>query len=262
MWPTLQLGSWQVGTYLVFAALGLIVAAQYALGRALSLGYSLEVVALGVLLTVGGAFIGVFVLQALITGLRIAWVSPLAPPEGLSIIGGLLGGAIVLAPYARHHRASLAQVADVALLPAPLGLAIGRLGCLAAGCCYGKPTDSWLGMYLPDDYGFWAVRYPTQLLSGVANLLIFLVLLAVERYGLRRADETHGGRIWPFDGFLALLFMSLYALKRFVIGFLRESAVPEIGPLSLMHFQAAVALAAALALLAWNMRRMRKEKSA
>ncbi len=112
MWPVLQLGPWQVNTYLVFAAVGLVVAAQYALSRALTLGYSLEIVALGVMLTVAGAFSGVIVLQALVNAARLALIGPLAPVEGLSIIGGLLGGAVALIPYARHHRASLAQVAD------------------------------------------------------------------------------------------------------------------------------------------------------
>ena len=43
-------------------------------------------------------------------------------------------------------------------------------------------------MYMPNEYGVWAVRYPTQLMSAAANLLIFFTLLAVERYGQKRLD--------------------------------------------------------------------------
>jgi len=60
--------------------------------------------------------------------------------------------------------------------------------------------------------------------------------------------------LWPFDGFLSLLYVVLFSLKRFWMGFLRESAVPVLGPLSEMHLQALIALTAATALILWNLR--------
>jgi phosphatidylglycerol:prolipoprotein diacylglycerol transferase len=148
----------------------------------------------------------------------------------------------------------------MAALPLPLGQAIGRLGCFAAGCCYGRPTDSWLGMYLPDhDHdGIWMVRYPTQLMSATANLLIFFIVLAVERYGIRRAGKSCG---WPFDGFLTLLYIALFSLKRFAMAFLRQSgAIPMVGSLSWMHVNALVGLVAASALIFWNLYQGKKEE--
>jgi len=142
--------------------------------------------------------------------------------------------------------------------PTALGLAIGRLGCAAAGCCYGRPTDSWLGVYLPDENGVWMMRYPTQLMCAAANLLIFFILLTVERYGVRRVSKNRG---WPFDGFLALLFIALYSLKRFGMGFLRQAgAFPMIGPFSWMHVNALVGLVAATALIFWNLYQKRRRK--
>ena len=45
----------------------------------------------------------------------------------------------------------------------PLSLGIYRIGCLLNGCCYGEVTNGPLGVYLPDAYGNWAYRYPTQI---------------------------------------------------------------------------------------------------
>jgi prolipoprotein diacylglyceryltransferase len=77
------------------------------------------------------------------------------------------------------------------------------------------------------------LRYPTQLIALVANLLIFFTLLAVERYGSRRSAPSH---TWPFDGFLFLLYVELYSLKRFSLEFLRADAEPVMGPFTVTHF--------------------------
>ena len=83
--------------------------------------------------------------------------------EGMTFLGGLIGGVgsflgvwnlyvFVIAPRTKikllknNMNASLSD----ALPFIPIGIAIahafGRLGCLFAGCCYGKPTDAWYGL--------------------------------------------------------------------------------------------------------------------
>ncbi len=44
----------------------------------------------------------------------------------------------------------------------PLTLAVARVGCLLAGCCYGRETTAWPALVLSDVHGFWASRYPTH----------------------------------------------------------------------------------------------------
>lgn len=56
--------------------------------------------------------------------------------------------------------------------------AFGRIGCFLGGCCYGKETTSWLGMYYPTDYGTLKV-YPTQLFEAGFLFILFLVLFFV-----------------------------------------------------------------------------------
>lgn len=134
---------------------------------------------------------------------------------GTGFQGALVGGFVALWAAARWLRVSLWRVLDVCAPAVALGQAIGRIGCLLNGCCYGRETDSMLGLYLPSYGGEWARRYPTQLMHSGANLLIVLVLLAVER---RRS----------FSGFLFLLYAILYSAQRLLIDFLRASG-PTFG---------------------------------
>ena len=91
----------------------------------------------------------------------------------------------------------------------PLGHAIGRLGCLAAGCCYGRHTDLPWGVAMDGDPS----RHPTQLYEAILNGLI---AFAVARVGLAR---TRDGRWLP--GSALLLYIALYAVARFVVEIFR-----------------------------------------
>ncbi len=50
--------------------------------------------------------------------------------------------------------------------------AFGRIGCFLGGCCYGKHTDSFLGMYYPDAG---TTVYPTQLYEAVFLFICFII---------------------------------------------------------------------------------------
>jgi phosphatidylglycerol:prolipoprotein diacylglycerol transferase len=256
MLPTLSLGSWQIDTYALIVTLAVTVGGVVAFERLLRLNYPPIVIARGLLLMSVGGVALTLLANELINRQRFAHSGFLALQESRDIFWTLLGGGLVALFYIRWYKAPVGRVLDLGAPALPLAQTIARLGCAAAGCCYGLPTDSWLGTYLPDDRGLWAVRYPTQLMAAAANLVIFLTLLAVDRYGRRRV------KAWPFDGFLALLYILLFSLKRFVLAYLRqEGAVPLLGPLSWMHLNALVAATAASGLIAWNLYRSRKEKT-
>jgi len=253
MLPTLQLGPWQINAYHTLASLAIIISGMYSTHRLLRLPYPSGVILRGLFLAILGGAAFTYIAFYLSNLYLINRYGSLAQPENLRIIWTLLGGGLVVALYCRQHKASLGRVLDLgAALPVPLGLAIARLGCMAAGCCYGKPTNSWLGMYLPDEQGIWLMRYPTQLISAVANLLTFIVLLNLERYGTRRAGKE---KSWPFDGFLILLFLALYSFKRVVVGVLRDNGPPLFGLFTWMELVALASLTGSVALLLWNLRR-------
>lgn len=90
---------------------------------------------------------------------------------GFVFYGGFLGGAVFLALFKKifpdfHYRDLWPLVPALAL-----GHGIGRIGCFLAGCCYGKPTDLFWGIYLHDHY-----RHPTQLIEAIGLLVLGLFL--------------------------------------------------------------------------------------
>ena len=250
MLPYFQLGSWQIGTYGLLALVGLVVTGLCVIHRLLWLDRPRRVILTGFVLTILGGLAGTILMSWLITSYRVARSGLLAQPEGFSVVWTLSFGAVVIVLYTWRQGESVGRVLDLVALPIPLGLAIGRLGCAAAGCCYGRPTDSWLGVYLPDQVGMWAVRYPTQLMSAAVDLFIFVMLLVVERYGMRRVGRS---RTWPFNGFLLLLALILFGSKRFVMGFLRESGPGLLGPLSWMHLSALIVVVGSVGFMAWGL---------
>jgi len=68
---------------------------------------------------------------------------------GLVWYGGVVANLVFIYFYCKKKNTSFALVADTLSSPSAVGLAMGRWGCLMAGCCYGKPT------HVP-----WAIVYP------------------------------------------------------------------------------------------------------
>jgi len=238
--PTLVIGPWQVSTYQVTAGTALVLGGMWTFHRLIKQNLPPRLVLRGVVFMGVGGILGAYGMRNLINTSRAVRGGPLFRPEGLSITWGLASAAAAAVVYCRWKRLSLGKVLDAAALPLALALAIGRVGCFATGCCYGRPTESWLGLYLPDSRGMWTVRYPTQLMALGANLLIFAALIALER---RWAQEPTGTRGLPFDGLTALLFFGLYSIKRFVLAYARQAgAFPMVGPFSWMHVSALIGL--------------------
>ena len=132
--------------------------------------------------------------------------------------GGLIAALPVAWWYVRKHALPGWKAAD-ALVPAvALGQSVGRLGCFAAGCCFGKPTSVPWAVTFRDLYAARAVGtpmdtqlHPTQLYESAATFLIFLLLLKVAR---RKS----------FEGQVVLSYVLLYSVARFVIEFFRGDA--------------------------------------
>lgn len=141
------------------------------------------------------------------------------------LLFGVLTGIATIWIYTRRHGISFWAVLDSAAPSLALGQAIGRLGCLAVGCCYGRQapglpwgirfTDpnaallSGTPLYDPDDpVGRLNILHPTQIYQGAADFLLFLFLLALARRKL-------------FTGARALIFIALYSISRGTVEFFR-----------------------------------------
>ncbi len=247
MLPILELGPIHLGTYQAMYALGMLVAGITALHRLVRGGIPDRIALRLWIFTIWGGLCGSWLLHQVVVQVHTLTLTGrlVLPARGTTVIGGLLGGAVVALILCRRWGLPTGKTFDLGTLPVPLGLAIGRLGCLAAGCCHGRTTDSCLGMHLPDSRGFWAQRYPTQLLSSAVDLGIFLLLVANERCAGHRPDTKKR----PFSGFLTLLFVILFCSKRILLEFLRVTRPPVLGPLTWAQLITAVGLVIALGLL-------------
>ena len=68
---------------------------------------------------------------------------------GTAQYGGVLLFVVALTAYARLKKLSIASLGSALSAPFFLGVAVGRLGCFANGCCFGLPTSSFLGVHFP-----------------------------------------------------------------------------------------------------------------
>ena len=132
--------------------------------------------------------------------------------SGLTIYGAVLGAALGIWIYSRFRKISFGYFADVLAPGIILAQAVGRVGCLLNGCCYGVETDVFCAIVYSHPESFAPIGipvHPTQLYEIVFNLIVFVVLLKLR------------GRFQP-AGSLFLIYLTIYSLWRFGIDFIRE----------------------------------------
>ena len=169
-------------------------------------------------------------------------------------MGAVAGGALVGYLWLRRRGFPVGAAFDALAPLLPIALAIIRVGCFLNADSYGRPTESWIAMWLSDPYGAYAMRYPTQLVSLGMNLLLAGVLFGVE-FGARRRGKPQG---WPFPGFLFLLYVQLYCLGRFYFEFWRADMYPWIGPLTYSHLYCILGIILATGAMGRGLRDARK----
>ncbi|MCA9239714.1 MAG: prolipoprotein diacylglyceryl transferase [Planctomycetales bacterium] len=82
--------------------------------------------------------------------LREALVQALMFTEGgLVVYGSLIGASLAFLVFCRRHNLPILAMADILAASLVIGLALGRIGCLFNGCCYGGPTNV-----------AWAITFP------------------------------------------------------------------------------------------------------
>jgi phosphatidylglycerol:prolipoprotein diacylglycerol transferase len=135
---------------------------------------------------------------------------------GLVFLGGPLAVLPFLVWYFKKYRLPMWSTADALVPGLTIAHAMGRLGCLAAGCCYGKPTDLPWGIRLTSELVDPLVRgvalHPTQLYESASLLALFLGLLWVHRAR-------------KFEGQVALTYFMAYPIIRSVIEVFRGDQI-------------------------------------
>ncbi len=104
---------------------------------------------------------------------RESWSETLAavanvPQGGLVVYGSLIGAAIAFVVFTRKHQLPTLAMADLVAPSLALGLALGRIGCLLNGCCYGGLCDlPWAVSFPPD-----SPPYNDQVARGLLDGLV------------------------------------------------------------------------------------------
>lgn len=136
---------------------------------------------------------------------------------GMSFHGGLTGVIIAIILYARYAKIPLLQLSDVIAAVVPIGLFLGRISNFINGELFGRVTTKPWGIIFP--YGGVYPRHPSQIYEALSEgLLIFIVLYIMVRWF----------RLWKKPGIITGSFLSMYAICRFMIEFVREPD-PQLG---------------------------------
>lgn len=132
---------------------------------------------------------------------------------GLTIYGAILGAALGIWVYCKITKTKMGYIVDLMAPGIIIAQAIGRVGCLLNGCCYGTPTTlPWGLVYTdPQSFGFngGIPTHPTVVYEIIYCIIVFVVLMMLRK------------KLKP-DGSLFTLYLAFYAAWRLGIDFLRD----------------------------------------
>ena len=251
MYPELfSLGPITVYSYGVLLAISYLIGLWLAMRRARAWGLDANrVLDLGIYIIIA-ALIGAKLLLLVVDFDQFRQ----SPADLLSLArsGGVFYGGLILAVlvafwYVHKHRLPLWTTCDVFAPGIALGHVTGRLGCLAAGCCYGRPTSLPWGITFTNPLAAANVGtplgiplHPTQIYEAGAELLILVILLATEKRGR------------PFPGRTFWGYMFLYAVSRYIIENYRGDPRGTVfGIFSTSQFISLLLAPLSLAMLVW-----------
>jgi phosphatidylglycerol:prolipoprotein diacylglycerol transferase len=146
--------------------------------------------------------------------------------NGKTIVCGMVGayGGVELAKWICGIRV---KTGDTFAVPAAVAVAIGRLSCFAAGCCFGTPTTLPWGVHFPLADGGQLARHPTQLYESAFHLTIAWLMTVLRQH-----------EIWR--GQLVKFYIISYLAYRWLTEFVRPEPSLWLGMTGYQWFAVAV----------------------
>nr|OEJ80081.1 prolipoprotein diacylglyceryl transferase [Cyanobacterium sp. IPPAS B-1200] len=141
---------------------------------------------------------------------------------GIAIHGAIIGGTIATILFAKVKKQSFWALIDVIMPSVILGQAIGRWGNFFNSEAFGVPTNLPWGLYIPpnrrpSEFLQFEYFHPTFLYESVWNVMVFVLLMALFFWGLRRKNNLKTGT-------LAFVYLISYSLGRvWIEGFRTDS---------------------------------------
>ena len=246
----IQLGPFALHTYGLFVAAGFLLGIAWSMREARQRGLDPNLVSdLGFYIILG-AILGARLLYVLINPTYF-WHNPqeivMFWKGGLVFSGGAILATLFALAFLRIRNQDKWVWMDVLAPGIGLGEAIGRIGCLSAGCCYGASCDlPWaITFHHPESLAPLNVPlHPTQLYHSLAGLACFAVILAAR--GRFRAP-----------GQLMGLFLVLFGAFRYIIELFRADYRGDFGPVSVTQFIAMCAVGLGIFIILHRRRHVR-----
>lgn len=221
-----SIGPLTVHSYGLMIALGILVCVFMGMYRARKYGYKDEAVLDIAIFGILSGFVGAKLLYVL-----VEFDSFLKNPmdvlgsEGFVVYGGIIVGALVGILYCRIKKLPCWEYFDLLAPSIAVAQGFGRIGCFLAGCCYGRPTDTFWGVTFPE--GSFAPAgvplIPTQFISSAGDFIITGILLVYSKHNKKAGN-------------VGILYMLLYGIGRFLVECLRSDDRGTVGLLSTSQF--------------------------
>ena len=129
---------------------------------------------------------------------------------GLVFYGGMLGAILGVVIFIKMFKVDFNLYRNIVMPGLILFAAFGRVGCFLTGCCYGRETDSAIGVVFRNaaiaDHPVKLI--PTQLIEAVFDLLLVALFIYL-------------GKNKKFNNYLTRIYLVLYAVFRFILEFYR-----------------------------------------
>jgi phosphatidylglycerol:prolipoprotein diacylglycerol transferase len=206
--------------YGLLTFLGIVVAYVVAINRAERYGVSFWCFLMLCAAAVTGMAVGsrvlhfITMLPALITDFTFPKLLNLTLNGGFVFYGGLFGALFAVKIYAKRSNHEKEKIFRIVTPAIPLFHGFGRIGCLFAGCCYGKELAEPIKLF----GAVHIVRIPIQAFEAVFEFIMFFAILKIEK---RRKD-------WNMLKF----YLLAYAMFRFVNEFFRGDEIRGVFLLS------------------------------
>ena len=154
--------------------------------------------------------------------------------HGFVVYGGIIGGIGVGYLYCKIKKLEFLKYFDLVMPSIAIAQGFGRVGCMFAGCCYGRETDSWFHVvYHSSDFAPNGVALiPTQMVMAILNFAHFFILVFLIK------------KLVKHDGQIAGFYLVFYSIGRFFLEYLRNDPRGNVDILSTSQFISLFILAA------------------
>lgn len=207
-----QIGNFKVHSYGVILVIAFVVGVAMARARAPKHGIDPKKV----------TDVSFWMLIAGVLGARLLFIIQERPKDwmslqfaGLTSFGGIIGGLVVMLVWAKINKVPLRAFLDVFAPAFLISHAIGRVGCLMNGCCFGNACPG-LPWGVPNmENSSHVISHPAQAYDSLMNVAAYFILINWEKVGFK-----------PGQAFGAMLM--LHGATRFIYEFWRAGSEAQV----------------------------------